>query len=87
MIRERGGDFLTKTKHREGGQLRAEYDFGSMPGGVRGKYASESQPGVRVVILKPDVAAAFPSADAVNGALRAVMRASTFVRRGRRYSR
>ena len=63
--------------------LRAEYDFASMERGVRGKYAGALQRGSRNVILEPDVAAAFPSAEAVNEALRAVMRASKLMRRVR----
>lgn len=40
-------------------------------GGVRGKYARRAGL-VRLVELEPDVAAAFPTADAVNAALRAL---------------
>lgn len=63
--------------------LRKEYHFASMQGGVRGKYAVALRRGSNVVILEPDVAAAFPSAEAVNEALRAVMRASLLMRRVR----
>jgi len=62
---------------------RAEYDFSSMRGGTRGKYAEALQRGSNVVLLDPDVAAAFPSGEAVNEALRAVMRASSVMRRVR----
>lgn len=48
-----------------------EYDFGK---GVRGKYAQRYAAGTNVVILAPDVAAAFPDADSVNEALRALMK-------------
>ena len=47
--------------------MRDEYDFS---GGVRGKYAKRYAKGTNVVVLDPDVAKAFPSADAVNDALR-----------------
>jgi len=47
--------------------MRPEYDF---RGGVRGKYASRYRAGTNVVVLDPDVAAAFPNAGAVNRALR-----------------
>ena len=47
--------------------MRAEYDFS---GGVRGKYAKRFAEGTNVVVLEPDVAAAFKSARAVNAALR-----------------
>lgn len=47
--------------------MRAEYDFSH---GERGKYASRNAEGSNVVVLDPDVAAAFPNAEAVNDALR-----------------
>ncbi len=56
--------------------LRAEYDFASMTGGVRGKYAERYKAGVNLVLLEPEVAEAFPTAAAVNEALRAAMRGS-----------
>jgi hypothetical protein len=54
--------------------LRAEYDFASMTGGVRGKYAERYKAGVNLVLLEPEVAEAFPTAAAVNEALRTAMR-------------
>jgi hypothetical protein len=48
---------------------RAEYDF---RGGIRGKYARRVAEGTNVVVLDPDVAAAFPDSAAVNRALRKV---------------
>lgn len=54
--------------------IRAEYDFASMTGGVRGKYAERYRAGVNLVLLEPEVAKAFPTADAVNEALRTLMR-------------
>lgn len=52
--------------------LREEYDFSEMEGGVRGKYAKEYREGVKLVMLEPDVAEVFPDAKAVNEALRAL---------------
>ena len=49
--------------------MRPEYDF---RGGVRGKYAKRYAEGTNVVVLDPDVAAAFPDSAAVNRALRKV---------------
>jgi hypothetical protein len=57
---------------REVATMRAEYDF---KGGVRGKYAKRFASGTNVVVLDPDVADAFPTARAVNAALRKVLRA------------
>lgn len=54
-------------KVSEPDEMRAQYDF---RGGVRGKYARRYAEGSNVVVLEPDVAAAFPDAAAVNRALR-----------------
>jgi len=45
-----------------------EYDFSK---GVRGKYAKRYSEAANAVVLDPDVAALFPTAKAVNDALRA----------------
>jgi hypothetical protein len=50
-------------------EMQAEYDFS---GGVRGKYARRYAQGTNVVLLEPDVAKAFPNAEAVNSSLRAL---------------
>ena len=52
-------------------EMLAEYDFRS---GVRGKYAARFAAGTNVVVLAPDVAEVFPDSDAVNEALRALMK-------------
>ncbi len=51
--------------------MRAEYDFS---GGVRGKHAKRYARGTNIVVLEPDVAEAFPTARAVNAALRKLLR-------------
>jgi hypothetical protein len=51
--------------------MRREYDFSA---GVRGKYAKRFAAGTNLVLLEPDVADAFPTAKAVNAALRRAMR-------------
>ena len=50
--------------------LQPEYDFRSMRGVVRGKYAARYRQRLRVVRLAPDVSAAFADEAAVNAALR-----------------
>lgn len=50
--------------------LRDEYDFAQMKGGVRGKYAQDYRKGTNLVLLEPDIAQAFPNDEAVNKALR-----------------
>lgn len=51
-------------------ELRSEYDFAQMEGGVRGKYVDRYRAGTNLVLLEPDVAQAFPNDVAVNDALR-----------------
>ena len=50
--------------------LQPEYDFRSLRGVVRGKYAARYRERLRVVRLAPDVSAAFADEAAVNAALR-----------------
>lgn len=54
-------------------ELRPEYDFAQMKGGVRGKYVERYRSGTNLVLLDPDVAQAFPNDAAVNEALRLLM--------------
>ena len=55
--------------------LRPEYDLTTLlKGGVRGKYADRYREGTNLVLLAPDIARAFPTEEAVNEALRLVMR-------------
>jgi hypothetical protein len=63
--------------------LRPEYDFSSMSGGVRGKYVERYREGVNLALLDPEVAQAFPTDDAVNEALRTVLRATKAQRRAK----
>jgi len=52
-------------------EMRPEYDFSH---GVRGKYAKRFPPDAVMVLLAPDVAAAFPDSDSVNSALRLLIK-------------
>ena len=62
-------------------ELRPEYDFASMKGGVRGKYAARlRKEGSNLALLEPEVAEAFPSDEAVNEALRGVLNTTRAVR-------
>lgn len=54
-------------------QLRPEYDFSEMKGGIRGKYVERYRAGTNIVLLDPDVVQAFPTSEAVNEALRLLM--------------
>jgi len=62
--------------------MRPEYDFASMKGGVRGKYAKRTREGTNIVLLAPEVVEAFPTEDSVNEALRGVLSTTRAVRRG-----
>ena len=55
-------------------ELRPEYDETSLKNGIRGKYAQQYAAGTNIVRLAPDVAAAFPTEEAVNQALRSVLK-------------
>ena len=61
----------SKRKARTSDQMRPEYDFSE---GVRGKHAARYASGTNVVVLAPDVASQFRTADDVNETLRAVAR-------------
>lgn len=63
-------------------EMRDHYDFS---GGVRGKYAKRYAEGTNVVLLEPDIAEAFPTARAVNTALRKLLKETPS--RSRRTSR
>ncbi len=53
--------------------LRSEYDKTLLKNGVRGKYIQRLAHGSNVVRLAPDVAAAFPTEEAANEALRLLL--------------
>lgn len=53
--------------------LRSEYDKTLLKNGVRGKYIQRLTHGSNVVRLAPDVAAAFPTEEAANEALRLLL--------------
>lgn len=56
--------------------LRDAYDATVLTNGVRGKYAARYAAGTNLVRLAPDVAAAFPTEEAVNTALRLLLQAA-----------
>jgi len=60
--------------------MRAEYDFGSMRGGIRGKYVERLRQESNIVVLDPEIAQAFPTDEAVNAALRGMLDTARAVR-------
>ncbi|MDO9129921.1 MAG: hypothetical protein Q7U34_08645 [Anaerolineales bacterium] len=57
-------------------ELKDEYDLSKMTILPRGRFSPERRAGKNIVILEPDVAQAFPNDEAVNEALRLVLKAS-----------
>ena len=60
--------------------LRPEYDFTKLKGGVRGKYYARTRAGTNLGLVEPDLAKAFPDPDSVNRALRALLDAASAAR-------
>ncbi len=54
--------------------MRPEYDLTKLKGKVRGKYVERYRSGTNLVLLESDVQEAFPDAEAVNEALRMLMK-------------
>lgn len=71
---------MKKTEGDRNADLRPEYDFAAMKGGVRGKYVNRFRQETNVVLLERDVAEAFPNEQAVNQALRGVLTTARAVR-------
>ena len=63
-----------KVETRLDDELRPECDETVLKDGVRGKYTNRYRQGTNLVLLAPDVAAAFPTEQTVNNALRLLMK-------------
>ena len=68
---------MKKESTAELDDLRPEYDLSQLKGGVRGKYYRRAAAGTNLVLIEPDLAILFPSAEAVNRALRVLAEAAT----------
>lgn len=62
---------MKAVKHEE---MRKEYRQEDLGKGMRGKYSEEYEKGTNLVLLSPDVAAAFPDDASVNEALRSLLK-------------
>lgn len=62
------------------GEMRPEYDFRSMKGGVRAKYVERVRESTNIVVIEPGVLEAFPTERAVNEALKGVLNTARAVR-------
>jgi hypothetical protein len=67
--------------------IRPEYDFASMKGGVHGRYMKRIRAGTNLVLLEPDITTAFPTDDAVYEALRGLLEKENALRQKRRVDR
>ena len=74
------GDSMKKAKQASETTMRPEYDFAKA---IRGKYLERYQRGTNVVLLEPDVARVFKDSDAVNEALRGLLKVAGQVQRKR----
>jgi hypothetical protein len=54
-------------------EMRAEYNFPKLKGGVRGKYYTKATAGTNLVLIDPDLAKVFPNDESVNRALRLLL--------------
>ena len=58
-------------------EVRKEYRREDLGRGVRGKYYREYIKGTNLVLLRPEIAQAFPTAEAVNDALQSLIDVAT----------
>jgi hypothetical protein len=75
---------MKKAPSRVPPDIGSEYDFARMKGGVRGKHARRLRSRSNLVLLHPDLAAAFRSDAAVNETLRAALTVARVVSKSRR---
>jgi hypothetical protein len=76
---------MKKGKSSRADELRPEYKRSDFPKGfVRGKYAAKIAKRSNIVRLDPAIADAFPTSEAVNKALGAVLRAAKNARLAKR---
>ncbi len=60
---------MKKVKHPKKDELRTEYKLSDFPGDfMRGTYADRMRKSSNIVVLRPEVAEAFPNEEAVNKA-------------------
>ena len=54
--------------------MRKHYSREDLGKGIRGKFLKDYQSGTNLVLLRPEVAAAFPTTEAVNDALMGLLK-------------
>ena len=76
----------TKMQDKDNYELRPEYDLAKMTILPKGRFDPRRRIGSNVVVLEPDIAQAFPSDEAVNEALRLLLKASRLSQGAAAYS-
>ena len=64
------------TKKQDDYELRDEYDLSKMAILPKGRFDPKRRIGTNVVVLDPEIAKAFPNDEAVNEALRLILKAT-----------
>ena len=64
------------TRKQDNYELREEYDLSKMTIVPKGRFDPKHRIGSNVVVLEPDIAKAFPNDEAVNEALRLILKAT-----------
>ncbi len=78
---------MKKARKTEKNELRPEYERSDFTGPlVRGKYAKRLRESSNIVVLKPEVAEAFPNEESVNSALLSLMKLAQTTTRLKRSS-
>jgi len=78
---------MKMARKREKNELRPEYKRSDFTGPfVRGKYAKRLRESSNIVVLKPEVAEAFPNEESVNSALLSLMKLAQTTTRLKRSS-
>ena len=69
------------TPKRDDYELRDEYDLSKMTVLPKGRFDPSRRIGTNVVVLEPEIAKAFPNDEAVNEALRLILKATKIPQR------
>lgn len=64
------------TKKQDDCELRDEYDLSKMTILPKGRFDPKRRVGTNIVVLDPEIAKAFPNDEAVNEALRLILKAT-----------
>ena len=71
---------MKKANRKSASRLRSKYGFASVEDVVRSLYLKPYRARTNLILLDPELAKAFPTEDAVNDALRALLRMTELAR-------